>query len=59
MVAKINKEWHLKHPMPKNPTLDQRVQWHLEHARECHCREMPESVLKELKKRKIKLTARA
>jgi hypothetical protein len=53
MATKINKEWHLKHPMPKNPTLDQRVEWHIEHARECKCREIPGSVLKEMQKRKL------
>ncbi|HEY5749826.1 MAG TPA: hypothetical protein VIU12_27355 [Chryseolinea sp.] len=26
---KLNKEWHEHHPMPKNPTLEQRIQWHV------------------------------
>lgn len=47
----INKEWHLKNKMPKNPTLDQRIEWHLEHSQHCNCREMPESIKKMLKER--------
>lgn len=43
-MGKINKEWHLAHKMPKNPTLDERVEWHIEHAKHCTCREMPESI---------------
>lgn len=33
--SKINKEWHLAHPMPKNPTQEQRLKWHLEHSKHC------------------------
>jgi hypothetical protein len=54
-MGKINKAWHEKHPMPKNPTLDQRVEWHLEHRLACGCRsDLPDSIRKELKRRKIK-----
>lgn len=48
---KINAEWHSKHKMPKNPTLDQRVKWHLDHARHCSCRPLEGQVLEEIKKR--------
>lgn len=50
---KINKAWHLAHPMPKNATLDQRVEWHIAHRKACRCRELPESIVKELRRRKI------
>ena len=51
-MGKINAEWHAAHPMPKNATLDQRVEWHLEHQRECHCREgLPKTVQAELDRR--------
>lgn len=30
---KINKEWHLKNRMPKNPTSEQRIAWHIEHKK--------------------------
>ena len=48
---KLNKEWHLKNRMPKNPTLDERIQWHIEHSKNCSCREMPESIKTEIEKR--------
>ena len=46
-----NTEWHLKHQLPKNPTLDQRVTWHMEHARRCPCPSQNQDILEELKKR--------
>jgi hypothetical protein len=46
----INAEWHRKHPMPKNPTLDERIKWHKSHALHCACRPMPASLLAEMKK---------
>ncbi len=52
---KTNKEWHQAHRMPANATLDQRVAWHLEHARHCACREMPENIKAEIRKRKLKV----
>jgi hypothetical protein len=52
---KINKEWHLKNLMPKNPTIEQRIKWHIEHSHECQCRNIPPKLLEEIKKRKIKL----
>jgi hypothetical protein len=51
---KINKEWHHHHPMPKNPSLEDRIHWHIEHAKACKCREMPASILKEINKKKSK-----
>ncbi len=50
----INKEWHLKNRMPKNPSLDERINWHLEHSKNCRCREMPDNIKKEIKKRRLK-----
>lgn len=41
---KINKEWHTKNRMPKNPTQEQRIQWHLEHQKHCQCRPIPEKL---------------
>ncbi len=50
----INKEWHEKNKMPRNPTFEQRVRWHLEHQKHCSCRGIPEKLLEEMKKRNIK-----
>lgn len=46
-----NTEWHSKHRLPDNPTLDQRVNWHMEHARRCPCPSHDEDILPELRKR--------
>ncbi len=34
--------------MPRNPTLEQRLEWHLMHAANCNCRDMPAGIRKEL-----------
>ena len=54
MNKNINKEWHLAHPMPKKPTLEQRIDWHLEHIKNCQCRGIPPKLEQEIKKRGIK-----
>lgn len=43
-VPTINREWHLAHRMPKDPTELQRIGWHVEHARHCGCRGIDEGV---------------
>lgn len=49
----INKAWHLKHKMPENPTTEQRIEWHLKHARNCGCRKIEGKIASEMKKRGI------
>lgn len=49
---KLNKEWHLLHIMPKKATLDERINWHLQHKENCSCRDIPEKLKKEIAKRK-------
>ena len=51
---KINKEWHLANPMPKNPTFEQRAEWHLEHQKNCACRPIAGKLAEEMKHRGIK-----
>ncbi|HJW97098.1 MAG TPA: hypothetical protein VJ485_02960 [archaeon] len=51
---KINAKWHLKNPMPKNPSFEQRVKWHKEHAKECACRPIPEKLKEEMRKKGIR-----
>jgi hypothetical protein len=48
----INEKWHKSHKMPKKPSLEQRIKWHLEHAKHCSCRPIPEKLLAEIRKRK-------
>ena len=43
-MSNLNREWHLNHRMPKNPTETQRIAWHVEHARHCGCRGIDEGV---------------
>ena len=55
MPSKINASWHLKNKMPKNASLDQRIEWHLAHAKNCSCRPLGGKILEEIKKRGIKV----
>ena len=47
----INKAWHKKNKMPKNPSLEQRVKWHLAHQKNCSCRKIPDKLLQAMKLR--------
>jgi hypothetical protein len=58
-MAAPNSVWHKRHPMPSAATLDQRVRWHLAHAKACGCRAVPATVVAELKRRKIPVPKRA
>ena len=50
----INREWHERHRMPERATIEQRMEWHLEHSRNCSCRPIPEKIVKEMKRRGIR-----
>lgn len=52
-MGKINAEWHLKNKMPRCPSLDQRVDWNVEHARNCQCRKLEGKILEEIVRRGI------
>jgi hypothetical protein len=52
--SKINAGWHKLHPMPHHATIDQRIEWHLQHLRHCQCRtDLPEILKEEMRKRGI------
>ncbi len=51
---KLNKEWHVANRMPAKATLEQRIAWHVEHKKNCSCRDMPEKMKLEIKRRAIK-----
>ena len=55
LMSMMNAAWHNAHPMPKNPTLDQRIAWHLDHARHCGCRPIAGKLRDEMLKRGIKV----
>jgi hypothetical protein len=54
-MSKTNAAWHDANPMPKNPTLDQRVARHVEHAKHCGCRPIAGKIRDEMLKRGIKV----
>jgi len=51
---KLNRRWHEKNRMPKNPSLEERIKWHVEHSKNCRCRPISEKILTEIKKRSKK-----
>lgn len=55
-VPRLNAGWHMQHPMPSHPTLDQRITWHLEHQKQCACRQMPAGIKAEIEKRSVGVT---
>jgi hypothetical protein len=48
---RINKAWHEANRMPKNPSLDQRVAWHIGHTKHCQCRPLDAKMLEEIQRR--------
>jgi len=52
---KLNAEWHRKNKMPVKATLEQRIEWHLAHVKNCACRGIPDKLLEEMRKRKISI----
>ncbi len=58
-MGKINAVWHRSHPMPKNPSLDQRIEWHVAHAKACGCREITGRLRDEMIARGIDVDALA
>ena len=42
--GRVNAGWHEAHQMPPNPTRNQRVKWHFDHAEACGCRPVPEDL---------------
>ena len=50
--SRINKQWHDANRMPKNPSVEQRIQWHVQHAQSCVCRPIPPKLQEIIDKRK-------
>lgn len=52
----INATWHRAHRMPLRASLDERVTWHVAHARNCGCwPELPPPIVAELKRRRLRI----
>ncbi|MCX5496875.1 hypothetical protein OSH11_19365 [Kaistia dalseonensis] len=54
----MNKAWHEANPMPLKATLDQRIAWHLAHIEHCGCRDLPDGIKAELRRRGLPIPAR-
>jgi hypothetical protein len=59
MASKLNATWHKANRMPAKASLDQRIAWHLAHAKACSCRSLPAGILAELKRRGIRVPSKA
>jgi len=35
--------------------MQQRIKWHLEHSRNCGCREIPEKIIQEMERLKLEI----
>jgi hypothetical protein len=46
----INAEWQRAHPMPRNPSFEERVAWHREHAVQGGCRRPPPDIADRLER---------
>jgi hypothetical protein len=46
----INADWHTKNKMPKNPTEEVRIRWHIEHLKNCTCRAPSPKLTAEIRK---------
>jgi hypothetical protein len=44
----MNREWHKQHAMPSGATEKQRIEWHMEHTKNCACRPFPQRLLAKL-----------
>jgi hypothetical protein len=40
----VNADWHRAHVLGSGAPMEARIAWHIEHARECACRPIPETV---------------
>jgi hypothetical protein len=58
-MPKLNAQWHGQNPMLAKATLEQRVESHLRHASARGFREIPQTVLAELKRRRTRIPQRS
>jgi hypothetical protein len=58
MFMKLNAAWHLKHKMPPRATVEQRIAWHLDHAKHCSCRPIPPKLQAEIRQQRANQRAR-
>jgi len=54
----MNADWHRGHVLGRGASPDERVIWHLEHARVCACRAIPADVAAAILARGLDLPTR-
>lgn len=54
-MGNINGDWHKQNRMGKNPTELERINWHLEHVKNCSCRGIPKGVIELMRKNGIEI----
>lgn len=54
-MRKKNIAWHEKNKMASHASINQKIQWHADHARECGCRPIPHNIQDKMNQRKPKL----
>lgn len=50
-MGRISREWHEAHKMPRNPSLDDRIRWHISHSKNCACRPIPAKLQQQIDRR--------
>ena len=55
--SRVNKAWHQQHVLGSHARLDDRVAWHLAHAKACACRPIPPSIVAAITARGLALPA--
>ncbi len=45
----MNKDWHQQHKMPDRASDADRIEWHINHARNCGCRPIPKPLAEKVK----------
>ena len=53
----MHADWHRVHPMPTKATLDQRIAWHIAHAKACGCRQIAGKLAADMIERGIDVAA--
>lgn len=50
-MPKMNMKWHDQNKMPKKPTQEQQIKWHLAPQKNCKCRPLPKGIVEIIRKR--------
>jgi hypothetical protein len=54
----MNKDWHNQNRMPRNASPKERIQWHIEHVKNCSCRPFPKELRSKLSEEEQRLLAK-